>query len=261
MAQLTEEPIAWHARSDGNHWPLAERLRASLDDPALFDARVERVNDLQGLPGRAAGGTPVQRFKLQTLAKIAADATAPFVWSDVDVQPLGSLKKLRAAIDAALGTDADLLVQREFADCGCNVGFLLVRPSRRLDAFLETWLGDLEATNTLDQNLLNRYLLNGEALIRVRRLPEVFWASSASPPPLTELVLHHANFVVDTERRPSSDPTPKLAQLDLVERCFREDDAGAWAALAASIAADPSLAKYRERHFPAAQAGAWAALP
>jgi hypothetical protein len=136
-----------------------------------------------------------------------------------------------------------------------------VRPSPRLDAFLETWLGDLEATNALDQKLLNRYLLDGEASIRVRRLPAVFWASSASPPPLTELVLHHANFVVDTERRPSSDPAPKLAQLDLVERCFREDDAGAWAALAASIDADPSLAKYRERHFPAAQAGGWAALP
>ena len=45
--------LEWHARSDGNHWPLAERLRASLASE-LFDARIARVDDLNGLPGRAA---------------------------------------------------------------------------------------------------------------------------------------------------------------------------------------------------------------
>ena len=59
--------LEWHARSDGNHWPLAERLRASLDGTTLFDARIARVDDLNGLPGRAAGGKPVQRFKLREL--------------------------------------------------------------------------------------------------------------------------------------------------------------------------------------------------
>ena len=29
--------LQWHASSDGNHWPLAERLRASLDGSTLFD--------------------------------------------------------------------------------------------------------------------------------------------------------------------------------------------------------------------------------
>ena len=37
--------LEWHARSDGNHWPLAERLRASLDGSTLFDARIARVDD------------------------------------------------------------------------------------------------------------------------------------------------------------------------------------------------------------------------
>ena len=143
--------LEWHARSDGHHWPLAERLRASLDDETLFDARIARVDDLNGLPGRAAGGTPVQRFKLRELMRIAAEASRPFVWSDVDVQPLGSLQRLHDAITDALRTDDDLYVQREFEDCGCNVGFLIVRPSPQLNTFLETWLRDLEETNALDQ--------------------------------------------------------------------------------------------------------------
>ena len=164
--------LEWHARSDGNHWPLAERLRASLASE-LFDARVARVDDLNGLPGRAAGGKPVQRFKLRELIRIAAEASTPFVWSDVDVQPLGSLQRLHDAITDALRTDDDLYVQREFADCGCNVGFLIVRPSPQLNTFLENWLRDLEATNTLDQKLLNRYLLDGAASITVRRLPSI----------------------------------------------------------------------------------------
>ena len=162
--------LEWHARSDGNHWPLAERLRANLDGTALFDARIARVDDLNGLPGRAAGGKPVQRFKLRELMRVASEASRPFVWSDVDVQPLGSLQRLHDAINEALRTDDDLYVQREFADCGCNVGFFIVRPSPRLDAFLENWLRDLEASNTLDQKILNRYLLANEASIRVLSL-------------------------------------------------------------------------------------------
>ena len=66
-------------------------------------------------------------------------------------------------------------------------------------------------------------------------------------------------FCENTERRPSSDPAPKLAQLDAVRRCFDEMDAAAFGTLAGSIAGDASLAKYRERHFP--DPGAWAALP
>ena len=249
--------LEWHARSDGNHWPLAERLRASLASE-LFDARIARVDDLNGLPGRAAGGTPVQRFKLRELMRIASEASTPFVWSDVDVQPLGSLQRLHDAITDALRTDDDLYVQREFEDCGCNVGFLIVRPSPQLNTFLEKWLRDLDETNTLDQKILNRYLLTNEASISVRRLPTTFWASSARPPPLSEMLLHHANFVIDTERRPSSDPSPKLAQLDAVRRCFDEDDSSKFDTLVESIKADASLAKYRARHFP--DPGAWTAL-
>ena len=51
----------------------------------------------------------------------------------------------------------------------------------------------------------------------------------------------------------------QLAQLDVVKRCFDEDDGGAFGTLASSIEADASLKKYRERHFP--DPGAWAALP
>ena len=114
-------------------------------------------------------------------------------------------------------------------------------------------------SNALDQKILNRYLLENKASISVRRLPTTFWASSAKPPPLSQMLLHHANFVIDTERRPSSDPSPKRAQLDVVKRCFDEDDGDALDTLVSSIEADASLKKYRERHFP--DPGAWAALP
>ena len=107
--------------------------------------------------------------------------------------------------------------------------------------------------------MYKRQLLANEASIRVRRLPTTFWASSAAAPLLHELVLHHANFVIDNERRPSSDPSPKLAQLDAVRRCFDEKDAAAFGTLAGLIAGDASLAKYRERHFPDPEA--WEALP
>ena len=261
-------PIPWFCCSDGNHWPLAERLVAQLGGEASpFAPSCRRVEDLGGLPGRAAGGLPVQDFKLRELERLCGAARCPFfVWSDVDVQPLGPLDALRAAAAAAV-RDADLACQREFADAGLNVGFLVVRLSPRLAAFLRAWREEMAATKRLDQKVLNQIVLRGGAPVRIARLDAAVWASSnAAPPPLGELLLHHANFTLDVERRPSSDPTPKLAQLDLVRGLRVRADAGdsdavaEWDAWISRIRSDASLDRYRARHFPAADRDAWARL-
>ena len=211
------------------------------------------------------------------------------MWSDVDVQALGPLEALRAAVDAAPA--ADLCCQRELHDAGLNVGFLVARPSPRLRGFLGAWRdevlrtgaarrrfgrrrlsveastaarrGALSAGNrstrhrrppalsgALDQKILNRVFLRRAADVRVARLPGAFWASSnGAPPPLEALVLHHANFVLDADRRPSTDPSPKLEQLDAVARLRAAGDEGGWAALLGRVRGDASLGRYRARHF------------
>ena len=178
------------------------------------------------------------------------------------MQALGPVSALRARIDAELAAHgaADLLAQRECADAGVNVGFLVARPSPRLAAFARRWRAEVLATGALDQKILDRIALAGDDPVAVRRLPAAFWASShVAPPDLEALVLHHANFVLDEARRPATDPAPKLAQLDLVRACRERGDRAAFAAFVGAVRGDASLARYRARHFPPAAVDAWAA--
>ena len=143
--------------------------------------------------------------------------------------------------------------------------------SDRLGAFLSAWRVEVTRTKRLDQKVLNQVVLRGDDAVAVWRLPSAFWASSnASPPPLRDLVLHHAHFTLDVDRRPSSDPTPKLDQLDLVRRLRLRADASdsessvyeaLWTSLVANIKLDASLARYRKRHFKADDQPTWDALP
>lgn len=266
LSAAVRAPLRWYCCSDGNHAVLADRLAASLAGAeSHFAFECARVGDLEGLPGRAAGGPPVMDFKLGELARLNACSAAPFVWSDVDVQLLASPASARASLDAALDAhpSADLIVQREFDDAGCNVGFLVARPSPRLGAFLADWRDEARRTKRLDQKVLNARLLRGDCPIAVARFPSAVWASSnvlGAPPALDALVLHHANFVASTDRRPSSDPGPKLAQLDAVRALRGSGDAEGFAALVDTLRRDASLAAYRGRHFPDADVAAWAPL-
>jgi len=223
-----------------------------LVSPA-FEARPERVGRIEGaLAGRAAGGLPVMDFKLECLLAAIAEEQGWFVWSDADVQPLVSATRLRDAIQeqiARVSSEVDVLAQREFDDAGVNVGFLVVRASEGAARLFRDCRAAMQRSRALDQKCLNEMILNGSAP-NLRRLPAAFWASSNAlrRPSFETLLLHHANFVVC--RADSRDPTPKLQQLERLAAVVLSRDRRAWAAFVDDIAADPSLAKYRARHFP-----------
>lgn len=246
--------LEWFLCTDRHHEPLARRLEA-LVSPS-FRVRVFRVEDLGGAPGRAAGGFAVQDFKLECILRALEESEATWVvWSDADVQPLVAPQDLRARILEHLGS-ADVYAQREFEDCGLNVGFLVLRNPEARDV---VWRlrERMRVTRGLDQKVLNGLVLSGQ--VDVGRLPNAFWASSnaMARPALEDLVLHHANFVLLDERGDSRDPRPKLAQLDAVAAMRRGDDTAAWRSLLDRICADASLAKYRDRHFPETARRQW----
>jgi len=225
-----------------------------------FDVRVFRADDLGGLAGRAAGGLPVQQFKVTCILRAIDEGPegTRFVWSDVDVQPLGSTARLRAHVEAGSAT---VRAQREFDDCGLNVGFLVVERSPEARALFADLGRRMTETKALDQKILNAMVLDGRP--GVERFSTLVWASSnaAARPPLADLVLHHANFIPDDgRRRDSRDPTPKLRQLDDVAAWHDAGDDAKWTALLDDIVGDPSLAIYRDRSFPAALRDRWADL-
>ncbi|KAK7242337.1 hypothetical protein SO694_00012039 [Aureococcus anophagefferens] len=155
-------PIPWFCCSDGNHWPLAERLVAQLGGEASpFAPSCRRVEDLGGLPGRAAGGLPVQDFKLRELERLCGAARCPFfAWSDASAcSRSGRSTRARGAAAAAA-----------------------VAAARGVCA---SGREEMAATKRLDQKVLNQIVLRGGAPVRIARLDAAVWASSnAAPPPL-----------------------------------------------------------------------------
>eukprot|EP00811_Abedinium_folium_P002565 NODE_12356_length_1229_cov_5.227768.p1 GENE.NODE_12356_length_1229_cov_5.227768~~NODE_12356_length_1229_cov_5.227768.p1 ORF type:complete len:268 (-),score=63.52 NODE_12356_length_1229_cov_5.227768:204-1007(-) len=262
--------------------------------------------------GRAAGGYPVQDFKLGCILRALDEVPqgSLLVWTDVDVQSLVTAPALRRAIEAAMSAaetpevvpadagsgvagdssaatpfPAHVLFQREFADCGVNVGFMVLRAAPPTCALVRKGRELMAKTRALDQKVFNRMLVDGTAFrecgARCARLPLAFWSSSscfgaAKPrPPLRDLCLHHANFVSERGAGGATDPAPKLAQLSLVAGLHRNFHVAAatgdsstakeaeerWAQLCDSIADDVSIARYRERHFPISDADSWLRVP
>lgn len=209
-----------------HHESLASRLVASIE--CFFEPVVFREDDFGGIPGRAAGGLVVQQFKIDCILKALDELKGNeyMVWSDADVQPF-SVETLRRRIEEVVGSGEDAYAQREFEECGVNVGFLILKKSAR--SLFENLKNEMTRTKALDQKVLNRMILAGTA--RVSRLPSIFWASSnaAAKPNLQDLVLHHANFVLAKDHRDSRDPRPKLDQLDTVLLLVQQNDQANWA--------------------------------
>ena len=127
----------------------------------------------------------------------------------------------------------DVWAQKEFASCGINVGFMLLRSSPSTKKLVEAVREETLAKNAMEQGVLNNLVLAGETCgARVRRLPSSFWASSntTGAPALSSLLLHHANFIHGSQRGVSTDPAPKLAQLRRVQDLRERQDEAAWQA-------------------------------
>eukprot|EP00808_Paulinella_micropora_P020278 g73252.t1 len=236
-----------------------------------LDALLEKLKS-PPVPGQSAG-SPLAQY---------------FVFSDVDIQCLGCPRRLYGALGTAINTFAggtslpDVLFQREFETAGVNVGFILIRAAPAVRQLFQAVHEEVCRHHRMDQKVMNRVLLkSGAQHLRAGRLPSTFWASSncgnvagqqppqplqparAQPslPQLADLVLHHANFIKSSELTVSSDPQPKLRQLQLVRTMhdLQRSDKGqkvlqeeAWRSFCQSLAADPTLHRYAEQHFPAA---------
>mmetsp|Transcript_13007 Transcript_13007/g.17419 ORF Transcript_13007/g.17419 Transcript_13007/m.17419 type:complete len:301 (+) Transcript_13007:82-984(+) len=273
----------WWCCADDNHEILGRRLEERVGSEFTFSCK--RFVDFEAISRRAAGGYPVQYKKVECIINILATKLTQsfienkkeewFIWSDVDVQPLGSLKDLRSVLEAQIENNSDsidLFTQREFDDCGINLGFLLIRfRPTALDLFLSFAHDMTQCKGMLDQKLFNQILLNNkfESQQKVRRLPSIIWASSnaQSRPLLQNLVLHHANFIPSSEwASDSKDPQPKLNQLDFIASisstkrhhstshnydCKQDSDQEkAFFTFLNEICQDPTLSAYRDRHFP-----------
>lgn len=213
----------------------------SVDGERIFEPRVFRVDDLCGQPGRAAGGLVVQQFKIECILRALDEGPEDsyFVWSDADVQPVSSLEDIRSSIELQIrATGMNVYVQREFEDCGVNVGFLVLRRTPATKALFRQLSTRMTQARALDQKVLNAMLLSGEAS-GVARLPSIFWASSNAAPQtrLCNLVLHHANYIHGTDRGDSRDPKPKLDQLNAVAAFRRDGDEVSWSGLLTRIGA------------------------
>ena len=159
MASAGVLRLPWYFCSDHNHLPLAQQLLDELESgDSPFEPRFIRADNLGGLPGRAAGGLPVQDFKLRCILETCLAQVEPgeyFVWSDVDVQPTAPLQAVRDALESLARADAgiDVHVQREFEDFGCNVGFMLVRSGAAARRLFERVGEEMRRSKRLDQKV------------------------------------------------------------------------------------------------------------
>lgn len=242
------------------------------------------VDDMQAVPARAAGGVPVMDFKLHCLLHTclqtpqsqrdqqnATQTTRSnnisegehFIWSDVDVQPTAPLHHLHDMLKDIVERKVDIWTQREFEEAGTNVGFMMLRKTSATRQLLQAVRTEMAKSGGLDQNLLNKMILAGDTHgAVVRRFPATIWASSNAnnAPPLDELLLHHANFIVRPpggKQYAATDPRPKLKQLERVSDLISRQDRTGWHTVIAEIKEDRGLAAYKARHFDAETIAAW----
>lgn len=246
---------------DGSFKPLRDRMVGSLPDE--FEIREDFIEDLGVMKNRAGGGVPTYLYKAQKI-KDALDAVEEgeaFIFCDVDIQFFGPVRQV---VEQCV-TDMDLVLQREFEDIGVNIGFLAIRNTPASHAFWGHIHAEIERLKGLDQRIVNNTLYSNHAAqefgLRWDRFPTDLWASSmAFSGKLPErLLIHHANFTV--ERPKASDPSVKLAQMDMVLKHTQGDQAELLD-FVHLVTTNEAMIDYRDRQFGARRPGPeWTLLP
>jgi hypothetical protein len=246
---------------DKNFKPLRDRVVESLEE--IDDGFVTEeffLEDLGVMPNRAGGGLPTYLLKAakikESLDKV--DDGEVYLFTDVDIQ---FLKPCRHLFLETMNAEpkADVAFQREFNDIGVNIGVIAIRKTEATMKFWAEVLREIEATQQLDQRVVNNLLYSERATkefgVTWRRLPELIWASSMafSGPPPEGFVLHHANFT--SEKAASSDPSIKLNQMAEFKKFSQGANLETLDAFVKDVQEHPTMLNYRERHFGAMRPG------
>ncbi|CAJ1400981.1 unnamed protein product [Effrenium voratum] len=235
--------------------------------------REDILDDLKG-NNRAGGGMPTYLYKSAKIRKALDEVEdgEVFLFTDVDVQYFQPVKGI---VEERMASGVDMIFQKEFEDIGVNIGWMALRNTGPCRAFWDHVYGEISRTQALDQRVVNNSLYSGHAAslgLRWDRWPSSIWASSlAFSGPLPELVVHHANFLV--EKAPSANPAPKLSQLRQLRDLQAAKKAkapeaaaagsdGDWEAFMAAARSCQAMLDYRSRHFGSRRPGPeWSLLP
>mmetsp|Transcript_33919 Transcript_33919/g.90946 ORF Transcript_33919/g.90946 Transcript_33919/m.90946 type:complete len:282 (+) Transcript_33919:49-894(+) len=246
---------------DGSFKPLRDRMVGSLPDE--LEVREDFIEDLGVMKNRAGGGVPTYLYKAQKI-KDALDAVEDgevFLFCDVDIQ---FFAPVREVVEKCM-EGVDLVLQREFEDIGVNIGFLAIRNTPASHAFWAHIHSEIERLKGLDQRIVNNTLYSQQAtqdfgLLWGRFPPEVWASSMAFSGKMPErLLIHHANFTI--ERPKASDPSVKLAQMDMVRK-YTEGDEAELLDFVQLVVTNEAMIDYRDRQFGSRRPGPeWALLP
>lgn len=246
---------------DSSFKPLRDYMVGSLPDE--FEAKEDFIEDLGVMKNRAGGGVPTYLYKAQKI-KEALDAVEEgevFVFCDVDIHFFAPVREI---VEQCI-EGVDLVLQREFEDIGVNIGFLAIRNTPASHAFWGHIHSEIERLKGLDQRIVNNTLYSQQATeefgLQWGRFPPEVWASSMafSGKLPDRLVLHHANFTI--ERPKASDPSVKLAQMDMVRR-YTQGDEAELNDFVQLVAVNEAMIDYRDRQFGARRPGPeWKMLP
>ena len=155
---------------------------------------------------KGSGWHELIRQKVDRVLDILGHETHPFVWADADVD------WFRPAVDDVLKClgDHDIVFQCDWwGDRVPCQGLFVARPNERVVRFFEDIRDGLTARN--DDQQLTRELLSGPYPLKWDLLPTRYWTRGAhtgsrwkpglevNPP--TDIVAHHANWVVGSDNK------------------------------------------------------------
>jgi hypothetical protein len=223
MPEDDTQPIKLHCMYTQNYEPMLVRFLSGLQD--ICTVELINLSDLGKNLAGIGGGEDLWRFKIDLLCNLADPSKngqrAVQLVTDIDMMVYGEISP---TISEML-EDADILFQTEWrGNPEVNIGIIAFRPSEPAFLFWNA-VRDLIIRNRIwDQKAVNIVLasLDDQPFkdLRMRLLPETFWAFSQSESVgkalCHKMILHHANCVTSQAE--------KWDQLNRFKSIFSRDD-------------------------------------